>query len=184
MPVEKLARNILYLGMNDMYLKDIEQVRNVQWGKTYLWDIKFIGGGVPDPFNEWFPAVNVEDSDGAINSFQFEGGNTMFKTPQNKSNQDIKLTFVDKDFEHGEKVYNLYEWMIAWRNQSVIKPDGTVGVLSEIVKHIVIAKMNSKKEIVRTSSYWVYPEGEIAFVGNSENGVPTYNVSLVVVAKD
>lgn len=167
-----------------MFLKNIEDVRSVQWGKTYLWDVKFIGGGIPKPFSDWFPATNVEESDGSINSFQFEGGNTMYKLPQNKTNQDIKLTFVDKDFEQGDEIYNLYEWMIVWRNQTIMKDNGTVGTLSEIVKHIVIAKMNTKKEIVRTSSYWVYPEGEISFTGNSENGVPTYSVTLVVVAKD
>lgn len=163
-----------------MYLKNIEEIRKVQLGRTYLWDIRFIGGNLPKPFQEWFPAINVDEGDGSINSISFDAGYTSAKIPQNKTNAEIKVTFIDKDFEAGEDKYNLYEWMKAWRNQVVIKPDGTIGTLSEIVRHLVIAKLNTKKEIVKTSSYWVYPEGDLSFVGNSENGIPTYSINLVV----
>ena len=163
-----------------MYLKDIEEVIKVQWGRTYLWDIKFIGGDVPSPFNEWFPAIDIDNSDGSINSFEFDGGSTSMKVPQSKSSSEIKITFVDRDFDVDKEKYNLYEWMLGWRRQ-VIKTDGTVWTLSEIVKHILIAKLNTKKEIVKTFDHWVYPEGDISFVGNSDNNVPTYSATLIKV---
>ena len=167
-----------------MFLTGIEQLRKVEWGKTYLWDIKFLSGEkdkLPAPFDQWFPATNVDETLYDIAAYSFDGGmNTGLKIPQSSNAKTIRITFVDKGFEKGS--LTLAEWLSAWAN-AVVGNGKYVLTLYEAVKSLIITKMNSQREITAASSYYVFPEGKLSFVGTSESGIPTYDANFIVAGR-
>ena len=72
------------------YLTNIDQIRAVEWGKSYLWDIKF--EDAPAPFDSWFPAIDVEEHLASLESQSFEAYMTQFKIPKSYAIPEIKIT--------------------------------------------------------------------------------------------
>lgn len=166
-----------------MFLQDIEQMRQIEWGKTYLWDVLF--PAAPAPFNEWFPATDVTENLATLNEHQIEGYMSTYSVPLSTSEFDINLTFVD-DINH-----TLATWLGYWINTEILNKGSHISTLAESVKMIIIAKLDGKKQPVNITDpagnkidnptgYWVYPSGAVNFEGNSESGLPTYQMALKI----
>lgn len=160
------------------FLNNIEQIRQVEWGKKYLWDVKFDDPlrSLPAPFDEWFPAQDVEDNVANLESYQFEGPISSFKVPRKSSVKDVKLTFID------DAAFTLFTFFEEWVNLVIFNDDLFVSTLSESVKTLQIIKLNAQRQIVsgKTRTLLVYPEGPIIFNGSSTSDPQNYSIPLVI----
>ena len=160
------------------FLKNIAQLRNIEWGKSFLWDFKI--PDAPAPFNEFFPAIDIEETLVSLESFSFEAHNNTFKIPQKRQVKDVKITFVDDYKNSGLSFFT------KWMANDIFKENekhSTTATLQECAKQILIQKLPSTRgNALLLSSYLVYPEGPLAYRGNSDSGLLIHQVSLVIVA--
>jgi len=157
------------------FLNGIDSVRAVEWGRTYLWDIQFQDPTIPSPFNTWFPAKEVEEELAKLNSHTFTSGISTYKIPQNTETLNVKITFYDNSD------YDLLNWLENWINTISLNGGFYVATLSTAAKFLQIIKMDNERNTIDTSSYWVYPEGTLTYMGNSESGAITYSMNFVIV---
>lgn len=171
-----------------MAILNIEQIRSVQWGKTYLWDIAFPNEnsntsyldnttGLRDSINigDWFPAISVEDTTAIIESEAIPLPMSETKIAKNSAIKSIRISFADD-------IYNtVYNWFDSWMNEIILNNNEYVGYLSDYYKKIYIRKLNTNKDVINESVYLVYPEDTLIFLGNSESGLPEYSVNLIKV---
>ena len=159
------------------FLNRISQLRNIEWGKSFLWDVRI--PEAPSPFNSFFPAVDIEEGLANLESFSFEAYNNSYKIPKNRTVKDIKLTFTDDQQNTGLSFFT--QWM---SNEIFAENDGnsTVATLQDAAKQIIIQKLPpSRGDAILQSSYLVYPEGPLSYKGNSESGGLIHQVNLIIV---
>src|SRR5690606_27617885 len=82
-----------FLGLN----YGIQQLRTIEWGKNYLWAVRFIEPKPPSPFNDFFPASSIELPQAVLDTFGFNLDQSTYKIPKNTSAKDISITFYDDD---------------------------------------------------------------------------------------
>ncbi len=161
-----------------MFLTKIDQLRanDLEWGRTYLWDCWF--PNAPAPFNQWFPATEVEEGIATLTPHEFEGYLGSFKVPKSTTDQGLRLTFAD------DVNCTLCEWISYWINEWIFNGvSGTksrVRCLEDSVRQVHIMKLDLQRNPVKTSYYAVFPTGSVNFVGNSESGLPSYAVEFVI----
>jgi len=153
----------------------IDRVRSVEWSRGYLWDVKF--PDAPVPFNEWFPAVDVELNLATLNSYEFEGGGSTYKIPFSSSAFDLKVTYVDDIHE------TLTNWIEKWINEEILCGDNTIIPVKRAVRMVQVMALDLNHEPLHVHSLWVYPEGGIYFHGTSESETHIHTVSFVIVGK-
>lgn len=159
------------------FLNNISQLRNVEWGKSFLWDFRI--PDAPAPFNRFFPAVDIEENLANLDSETFEAFNSTFKVPKSRTVKDVKVTFIDDVNGTGLSFFT------QWMSNDIFKENeqfSTTATLQEAAKQIIIQKLGpDRADPILQSSYLVYPEGPLTFRGNSESGNVIHEVSLVVV---
>jgi len=160
------------------FLNNINQLRHVEWGKSFLWDFRI--PDAPAPFDQFFPAIDIEENLANLESFNFEGYNNSFKIPQKRTVKDVKVTFVDDYKNSGLSFFT------QWVSNEIFRENerySTTATLQDAAKQILIQKLPSTRgDALLQSSYLVYPEGPLAFRGNSESGLLIHQVTLVIVS--
>jgi len=161
------------------FLEDIDQVRDIEWGRGYLWDIKF--PEAPAPFDVWFPAVEVRENLSTISSFTLDTVRGPVKIPQASSNQDIEVTFADDVY------HTVLNWIVEWQaemlgdDQKTGRIGATIATASASAREMIVVKLGLDKEVLKTVSYLVYPEGSVNYQGNSNSEAEQNSVTFVVV---
>ena len=161
-----------------MFLKGVNDFRNVDFERGYLWDIRFDDTQIPSPFNKFFPAVDVEEPFGILNSYSFEAGGTSIQVPQSTNGLELKITFYD------ESRHILLYWLKNW--MSSISGVDFVLPLENCVRMAIISRLDLNRESIpgQTHTYWVYPTGEVQFHGTSTSELNNYIVNFVVAGKN
>lgn len=155
----------------------IDQVRAVgDFARSYLWDIRF--PEAPEPFQSWFPANDLDEKSLSVESDTAEFFNIVFNYPKKLNLPKITLTFYDRE----DRIN--YKWIRDWIantifNLNVRGSETSVSTLEEVVKEMLVYKLNHNKQPVDFVSYWVYPES-IDDHGSSENSLSIYTVPFVV----
>ena len=139
-----------FSGMNDL--------RAVQWRDAFTWDIYFdtTSGVVPDladPFDKWFPAINVSCGLFNINSFSFSAGAHSYSIPQNITPTDLAITFHDS--EDGK----CQNWLEEWKNIMFPEP-GAVRALDDITATCLLTEIKETNGSNGLRALLVYPEGD------------------------
>jgi hypothetical protein len=159
-----------------MALANINQLRNIEWQKSFLWE--FIFPDVGGVFTEFFPAIDIEENIANLESFSFEAYNNTFKIPKSRTVKDIKITFVDDVDQTGLKFFT------NWISNEIFDESGnnsTTAPLQDIAKQVIVQKLSPSRDVLTQSSYLVYPEGPLVFRGNSDSGLVTHTATLVIV---
>jgi len=200
-----------------MYLRNINQVREVEFAKSYNWDIKLFNSQqgkpvnpLPTPFDQWFPAIDVEEDIADLESYTFTRYMNDYKVPYKTNPKEVRITFYD---DHNHK---LSAWLDTWINKEILNEGNFISTLEDSVKFIQLARTTISKrddlggisDSARTNlsafntasgkntpntpsiarnknytylcSYWVYPEGKLTFVGNSDSGLVQYSQTFVI----
>lgn len=169
----------------------IGNLRNTEWGKKYLWAVRFTDPKPSKPFDTYFPATDISIPESSINSFNFEQGQGAFRIPQRTDIREISMTFYD------DNKNTLFNWIKTWiaidilnDNQFIscikdehvpVKPNGYTRVYP--VRTIEIQKLNESLEPIEgeVKVYTVYPEGTIEYSGSSSSEAHIYTVTFTVV---
>jgi hypothetical protein len=171
------------------FLRDIELLRRVQWSQGYLWDVKIVDkpfGGLqgetddpalrlPKPFDEWFPAQDVEDAVANLETYTIEAAQAAFEIPIKTTQHEIKLTFVD------DAAHQLLSFFENWIERTILKEGAAIATLQESVKLLQLVKLDSERNIIepKTKTYWVFPKGHLSFHGTGDANPLSYTVTLV-----
>lgn len=161
-----------------MYLESQDQLRQVEWGRSYLWDIKFDDPDHPinDPlFSKWFPAITVEEPLAMVKSFDFEAYSSTYSVPRSTDKLMLSITFHDNDQRVLEKW--LKAWMFDIHNGQYTK------TLQESLRLLRISKLDLHKEEVNNTAYFVFPEGQLVFAGGSDSTPTQFSLTFVICGK-
>jgi len=152
---------------------NIEKLRTVEWGRTYLWEVRFSGKDGPSaPFNDWFPAVHVQEELATINTMQIQAGTNTYEIPQSTTLKDVTIDFLD------DVNLTLAKWLADWINSMIV--NGRVQFLESCVRTLIVQKLNLNRDPIQTSSYRVFPSTSFYFDGNSESATPQYSCKFIV----
>lgn len=162
-----------------MFLKGVENLKTVEWAKSYLWDIKFENGPEHIEFDDWFPAIDVEEPLTQLETYQITGFLSNYFVPKSTAAFELRITFYD-DYLHTVK-----EWLREWVNDIILGNGEYVATLGDegVVKLVHIEKLSPQREQISMKSYWVYPTGQMMFHGDSNSGLVTNVQSFIVVSK-
>jgi len=160
---------------------DVRDLRAIQWGRNYWWDILF--PEAPAPFNSWFPASEVEEEVANLTAKQLEIWMSTYSIPESRAQRKVNVTFYDTEN------LTLLNWIEDWINNGIfnVGGDGGVSPLEECCKELLISKHKfldtGEKKMVKQTQYWVFPNlpGGISYVGSSSNiAVPQYTVEFTI----
>tara|TARA_Y100000310_G_C20625928_1_gene785877 strand:+ start:622 stop:1143 length:522 start_codon:yes stop_codon:yes gene_type:complete len=164
----------------------VEQLRAVNWGKSFLWDVEFplessrLSYKSPDGkssvnFAKQFPAIEVEENLYTLNSKDVDYYIGQYKIPQSTAPFAVTLTFYD------DVAGTIRKWLAEWVNIDILNNGTHISFLENSVKQLTINKYETHdKSSVDTKNYWVYPDGSLAFRGTSESDMPIYSQQFVV----
>jgi len=146
------------------------------FARSYLWDIRI--PEAPDPFQEWFPASDLDENLFGVDSGLVEFFNFSIQYPKKINLPKITLTMYDRE----DRV--IYKWVRGWIantmfHMNVAGSFPCVEVLEEVVKEMIVVKLTHDKKIIDLVSYWVYPEA-IADRNTSGNELSMYSVPFIV----
>lgn len=153
------------------YLSSLNQVRKIEYARSYSWDVRF--PDAPSPFNSWFPAIDYTDSLNISQSFKQNWYLKTYSVPQNSGLPDVMLTYYD-DVNN-----TLANWMTKWHSSIYDDARGLL-YLEDAVRPLYIAKLDNKKNVISTKIYYVYPEGTVIESGNSQSDVKQYSAAFTV----
>lgn len=146
----------------------------MQWGATHNWDVMFEKTRPPKPFNAWIPATDVKENLFTLKELDLEVGLSNCQIPQRSSAYDISITFLD------DEKLTLQTWFTAWVD--FVFARDRVRTISEVCRQLLIRKLNSKKQVIRTTGYLVYPKDSLYFEGSSSADVIKFQIPFVVAA--
>ncbi len=172
-------------------LKNINQLRAVgNWATTYLWDIRFlnanIGGGgeinigssaFPSPFNDWFPATNVEEPIYQIETYAIKAHILEAELPKATGLQPLTIECHDDSTHVVER--NLKRWFNQmFNNRREVSP------LLDILKVVEIQRLSPGREVIYTNRYYVFPKGNLNVTQNSQSTAKKLNFTLSVAGME
>lgn len=155
-----------------VFFKGKEQIRTVDWGSSHLWDVKF--EDQPGPFSEWFPAVDVEENVFTMNTLDMEFFMSTYSVPSTTTLFDIRITFLDDVY------LTLQDWFVSWVNDTILNGGQYVSPLEECCRKLHIVKTNYQREIIKDSSYWVFPKGAMGYSGSSDSGTVSKQIEFLI----
>lgn len=157
------------------FLKEgIKELRKVQWGNQFHWDIKFEDKELKAPFDQWFPASDVEFTLGGVNNHSVPLWISNYDFPLEYVGKSVQLTFYD------DSDLTLEKWLKKWIWEKIFNKLQGVSPLADCVKLLQIVALNHKQEEVDKHTLWVYPEGNITFHGTSDNALVQHSVNFMV----
>lgn len=161
----------------------LEQVRNIEWSRTWEWELRFGGDkdnlkSPPAPFNDFFPAQDVELPESNIESFQFGGYNSTFSVPQGTNLLTLRTTFFD------DSRSTMLRWVRDWFEDEVF---GILGgkkkfvlSLESAVRLVTVTKFDESRQEVESKGFWVYPDGLLIFRGTSDSATNLYAGNFII----
>ena len=170
------------LGLNSI---GIGQLRSIEWGKKFLWDIKFVdpqdhisgpnpARGLGKKFQDFFPASDVRENIGTMTSYEWQIYMSTFKTPRQTSLFDLDVTFFD------DATDTLLNWIDDWINITILNGGQFLTPLEECVRLLQVRKLNGRRETISENSYWVFPEGPISYLGSSSSDPKQYFLKFII----
>lgn len=164
------------------FLNGLDEIRNVNWGRKYTWDIKFNDpkGLLPTPFDTWFPASDIEIPEAILDSYTVDFYNQAFEIPMSTGLKELRVTFYD------DSKFSLFKWIRNWINIEILNLNQAspwVSTLEESVKSVQLLKLDETKKPIETKSYLVYPKTTLSWEGTSAPESQQYQVSFIVAGE-
>ena len=186
-------------GLSTIFGSDgIDHIRNIDWGKRYLWAVKFVEPTAPKPFENYFPASDAEITDGFLESFVFEQGQSSYRAPQKSASRNLTMTFYDNN----DRV--LQRWFSDWINLDILNNDQFMSCLNDThapvaersiefgnsarvwpVRKLQYFKVdNSLNPVPNTErTFYVYPEGDFNVPNSSASEAEVFTLTFVIVGE-
>lgn len=153
----------------------LSQVRAVQWGMSHLWEVSFPDSKIPSPFNNWFPAINVNWSQSSPDQTGITLPYQDIEIPKSIGTGSVSISVYDNETSV------LEEWVNNWIKQ-IYTIQGVL-TLSEAVKLLCINKLNSQKKVIKTHKLLVYPKTNAPFIRSSEAVAVEYELEFIIAGE-
>lgn len=159
-------------------LNSIEQLRSVDWNRGYLWDLRFLPPtNPPRPFDDWFPAVDVDDTLWSVAMLAIEGPIFPMEVPKGaQAVRTVNVTFVD------DVKGTVERWLSEWVNEGILRNGTSVATISECWRKMEVIRLGLDKRPIFRYEYLVIPTGNFTFTGRSESISNQYQVNFNVLA--
>lgn len=158
---------------------NLEKLRQIEWSASYDWEIRIDDPSLPNPFNEFFPVITVDEEIGNVESQTFEIYNRTYSVPSGLGQNEMTITFYDDDN------HTLEKWMDNWINNEIFHQDEAntyVSTLKEACKELHLVKLDRKQATKRLTTHIVYPNGQFQFSGSTEADATIFTVQFNIVA--
>lgn len=145
-----------------VFLDNLDVVREVEWARSYLWDVKL--EGLPAPFSNWFPAQSVELPYANIISHSFEHFISSYSVPKAMEDEALSITFYD------DAKFSIADFITKWINTTILNDGKAVSTLMDegVCKNLFISRLTPERQKDKLFLFLVYPEGPL--VHNFESG--------------
>lgn len=175
----------------------LKDIRNVRWGKSFLWDIRFpnesasgdssylIPPPAPAPFNVWFPAHTVQEPIYSISTMPITTAIFDMSIPKSLSYSEMTISFYDTVWDH------LRDWLWRWTmymfsapvEQIGYIPQGGVAVrtLVECIRPVDIMRLSEYGSVIWARRYLVHPSSSLIASLTSDSSPVDYTASFNVV---
>jgi len=168
------------LGMDQF---GIDQVREIEWRKSYLWNFKFLkttnsnspSPGPPKPFQDFFPATQLTETIATLRSESFEVPGGTIIVPRKTGPRKLIVTYYDD--EYNTLLHYFRDWF------KYIADDGLIAPLANCCRLVAVNKLNSYQEVISTSAYWVFPDGDLMWEGTSTSEASSYQIEFVIASE-
>lgn len=168
------------------FLNAASEARQIEWARKHFWDIRF--EGAPAPFNDWFPATDIDVGQFNLESNIITAFNAAHRIPRGHTALELRATFYDDD--QG----TLRRWLREWANGVILGgteqfgerepfPGEYVAALETAVRRVDVLMLNIRRQVVEANSYLVYPEGNLSFNGASDSAPQQYSASFVIAGR-
>ncbi|HEC63784.1 MAG TPA: hypothetical protein ENI23_00655 [bacterium] len=163
------------------FLNDINVLRNISWGRSYLWDMKFEGptnrpqDAPPSPFNEFFPATEYSEPRAILDHYEFAAFMSTYSVPKSTKQFELSITFPD------DQANTLSNWLTDWINIIILGNGLFVATLETAYRQLIVHKLNNQREAISRETHLVIPKGEHVYQGKSESGLHLYQQSFIKV---
>lgn len=172
-----------------MYLESINTLRAVNWSRSYLWDIVFLGStsrntspdwryGPDAPFDTWFPATEVEELRANLQVFDFHPPVRSMSIPKGSDVQRLSISFVD------DVNSTLERWMEDWVNGQILNRGAGISPVEECLRSCIVYRIDPMHEPLYGWRYHVYPTGELPWQGRSESATNDYKIDFIIWDKE
>lgn len=172
-----------------MFLQSINTLRAVDWSRSYLWDIVFLGASSlntkaewrkgPDyPFDKWFPASEVEELRANLQLFDFQPPIRSMSIPKGSETPRLSISFTD-DVDS-----TLERWFEDWVNGQILNRGAGISPVEECLRTCMIYRLNSMHEPLYGFRYEVYPMGDLPWQGRSESSPNDYKLDFIIWDKE
>lgn len=186
-------------GITGLFGSDgIEAIRNTEWGKKYLWAVRFSRPTPPSPFERYFPASDIEINDGEIEQLVFEQGQGSYKAPSKSTTRSLSITFYD------DSRATLHKWMRDWIKLDILNNDQFMSCMLDdhapvATRLVEFAEGNRvwptrEIEFFRLDENWepvvgterrltIYPESALQLDGSSQSELNVINLTFAIVGE-
>ena len=147
----------------------IEKLRSVNWDLGNLWDVKF-------PFlelNGFTPAVDVEMNLGGINQTTY--GNINYQGLGYRTQPTLSLTVFDDENN------TLFTKLKEWYDEISPYTMEYVYAIDDAKKTIILNKLDKSKNVVKTYTLEVVPQGDLSYHGTSDGTPNPITLSFLIV---
>jgi len=136
------------------FLRDIHKIEEVTWDDGARWDIRI--PDAPPPFNNWFPAAQVEVPEVTAINHTFEAGQMSFSIPKNLDQRSLVITFYDAV----DRV--LVDWLVKWIWEEIHNKGRGVTPVLDSVKAVEIVHLDEDFKPFEHRRFEVIPSGTLS----------------------
>lgn len=158
------------------FLKDKNQLLNINFSRSDTWDIRINDKGIPSQFKSFFPAVSVTEPIFNSSSHTFSIGNSSLEVPNGFTMPSLKIEFYDNDKCELESFFE------TWVNQSIYGKFKSVLPLESSLKTIEVVKLDNKFNRIFSTKYKVCPKGELSRSNDSTPAFYTFSVDFIIAS--
>lgn len=155
-----------------MYLKNQNQIRQIQWLTTDQWDIKI--EEAPVPFNDWFPATDITVNELSSEHHNIQTPSADYDIPKRGGRETITITALDDQFR------TLQNWYDDLNTRIYASPWGVLPLEKSMVR-INVVQTDVKKNTIKHLMYYCIPDGSVSWVGESTKNISTLNLTFKIV---
>lgn len=178
-----------------MEFRSINQLRQFEPYRMWLWDLSFaftpfmsaanasncgvanLTSYIPDKVVAWIPADSMSRTLSIVNSGDFQAGQTAFRFPSGSSSLELSINFID-DYKGSIK-----KWLRCWQEGIILCSGNAINYPGECVDILTIQEMLPDKTVQHTDRIYVYPDGQLQDVWDSNSGIKAYSMNFVVCGK-
>ena len=158
--------------------RNIDDLRQIEFARTHLWDIKIEEPTLPVPFNDWFPASSVDEPLGGVSSTSTSFATDQYFYPVSRHAMQLQITTFD------DSVHTLENFFKDWVHKEIFLNGLGVAPLKSCVRRVHIMRLSPQKVEIQRNVYLCYPDNNMSCSLNSGSDAKALTINFRVVGKE